>query len=374
MAAPAYELWLTNDQGLRITTLDAALWWQASRQVNRIGHFQMGLPATFDETLLKPDNMVQLWRAPAGGRLSLWRVYFIRAWRLEHAGSRELITIWGPDCNDLLRRRLVAFYAGEAESNYTATEADDMMKDIVTNAMAASNPATAAGSRAWANLSVAADLTDGPALDKGCAWRPLLTSAGGGVLPDIAEAARQEGTEVFFDIVPSAVSATSIAFEFRTYTGQPGMDVSDRVVFSQEDRNLVDPFIQYDYGNEVNYIYAGGKGEEDERNVRQVSDATRYGMSQWNRCEGFADARNQNADASISDAGRSELEAGRPKVRGGGSPQDTEGTRFGLHWNHGDRVRMRYRRLEFDCLIRATVLRMGSNGYETIDARLEYES
>ena len=137
--------------------------------------------------------------------------------------------------------------------------------------------------------------------------------------------------------------------------------------------------ISYDYGDEITYVYAAGKGEEDERTVQQAYDDTRYGASQWNRCEAFADARDQGgpettwADA-VADVARSKLEAGRPIIRAGGLPQDTAGTRFGLHWNHGDRVRMRYRRLEFDCIVRATVLRMGGDGYETIEARLEYES
>ena len=372
--AGQYEIWLTTDQGVRLCPLDTALYWQASRTVNRIGNFQMGLDATFDEQLLKPDRLVQFWRAPTGGRPKLWRVYFLRGWSLQHAGSRERVVLWGPDCNDLLRRRIVAFYAGETESTYTTTEADDLMKDLVTNSMTDSSPATTAGSRAWADLTVAGDLTLGPQLDKGCAWKQLLTEAGGGVLPALAEAAATAGTEVFFDIVTDSISPTSITFQFRTYTDQPGMDVSDRVVFSKEDRNLKDPYIDYDYGSEVNYVYAGGQGEDDERNIQQVYDTDRYLASTWNRCEGFADARNQTTDNAVREAGRQMLDAGRPRIRAGGIPVDTEGTRFGLDWDFGYKVRMKYRRREFDTIVRSVVLRMDGYGEETIQARLEYES
>jgi len=374
MASPGYEIWLTTDTGSRLCDLSEALWFNAARQVNRIGWFTLGLPTTFDYTLLKRDLIVQIWRAPAGGRLKLWRPYFIRGWRFEHAGSRERFTIWGPDCNDLLRRRIVAHYAGETESDYTATEADDMMKDIVTNAIAdGTNPAPDAGTRVWSDLSIAGDLTLGPQLDKGCAWKQLMTSAGGGVLPGIADAAREAGTEVFFDVVPDSISPTSISFQFRTYTGQPGMDVTSKVVFSQEDKNLLDPFLDYDYADEITYVYAGGQGELDEREIQQVYDAARYGASAWNRCEAFADARDQETANGVREAGRAKLQAGKPIIRAGGVPVDTEGTRFGQDWDFGDRVRMRYRRQEFDCIVRAVVLRMAPTGEETIDARLDYE-
>ncbi len=269
----------------------------------------------------------------------------------------------------------MAHYAGEDESEYTSTECDDLMKDIVTNSIAdGTNPAPDAGTRVWSGLSVAGDLTDGPQLDKGCSWKQLLTASGGGVLADLAEAAAVAGTEVFFDVVADVATSGSITFEFRTYTGQPGMDVSDKVTFSQENRNLKDPFIEYDYSDEITYVYAGGQGEEDEREIQQVYDAARYNISAWNRCEGFADARDQETANGVREVGRAKLNAGAPKIRAGGIPVDTEGTRFGLHWNFGYKVAMKYRRREFDCIVRSVVLSVDRSGEESINARLEYES
>ena len=374
MASGEYEIWFTTDEGVRLQPLQPT-YFNATRRVNRIGYFTMGLPVTLDPALLKRDYMVQIWRAPAGGRLGLWRVYFLRGWRREHVGSQERLTIWGPDCNDLLRRRIVAHYAASSNATATAVEADDLMKDIVADAIAdGTNPSPTAGTRVWSDLSVAGDLTDGPTLTKDFAWKPLLTDAGGGVLSQLADAAREAGTEVFFDIVPDSVSATSITFQFRTYTGQPGQDVTSSVVFSQEDKNLLDPYMEYDYGDELTYVYAGGQGEEDEREIQQVYDAARYGASKWNRCEGFADARDQETANGVREAGRAKLQENRGVVRAGGVPVDTEGTRFGLHWNHGDKVRVRYGRDEFDAIVRATVLRVNQHGEETIDARLDHEA
>ena len=254
-------------------------------------------------------------------------------------------------------------------------QADDMLKAIVTDSIAdGTAPAPTAGTRVWSDLSIAGDLADGPTLEKGFAWKQLLTPAGGGIMGDIAKAAKEAGTEVFFAVVPKTVSATSITFEFRTSTGQPGMDVSDRVVFDQErGSNLNDPYLEYDYTKEQNYIYSAGQGDMDERNVQQVYDASRYNASAWNRCEGFADARNQAEDNEVREAGRAKLAEGRPVRRFGGVPVDTQGTRFGRDWDFGDKVRARYRGQEFDAIIRSVVLSMDDSGQETIRAKLEYE-
>lgn len=372
--AGTYEIWLTDDHGLRLALLDNFLSLSASRKVSAIAPFTMDLPASFDTALIVPDHMIQVWRAPTGGGLSLWRVYPIRWWEYSTHGADEALTIGGPDCNDWLRRRINAAYAGSANASVTATEADDLMKDIVTDMESdVIDPAPAAGSRAWADLTVAGDLTNGPQLDKDYAWDYLLKPSGGGLLSTLAKASREADTEVFFDVVPANVTSSSIAFQFRTYTGQPGQDVSDRVIFDQERGNLADPFLRYDYTDEINYVYAGGPGQGTERDIQQVYDADRYNISQWNRCEGFADARNQSTSDGIADAGRALLESGRPHIRFGGVPIDTQGTRFGRDWDFGDKVRARYRGQEFDAIIRAVVLSVDRNGKEKINARLEYE-
>jgi len=110
-----YELILTTDSGFPIQHLSNFLSLTATRAVNEIGQFTLFLPPSFDESLLAPDRMVQVWRRPRGGQLGLWRVYFIRKWRLSDEGSREVIEVSGPDSTDLLRRRVVAAYSGDAD-------------------------------------------------------------------------------------------------------------------------------------------------------------------------------------------------------------------------------------------------------------------
>jgi hypothetical protein len=367
-----YELWLTDDSGHRIRSLEDFLSLSATRVVNGIGQFNLRLPASFDESLLRADRMVQVWRKPGGGRLSLWRVYFIRDWEFAWSSQGEALEVFGPDCNDLLRRRIVAAYSGSTEASKSAA-ADDMMKEVVSESqLDTAEPLPTAGTRTWTDFSVAGDLADGPTVDLSFAWDTLLTESGNGVLTQIANAARGEGTEVFFDIVP-VISSTGIAFRFETYTGQPGQDVSDRVVFSPQNGNMKEARLRYIYAQEENYIYAGGQGEAADRNVQQAYSASRYGASKWNRCEGFISDTRQGDDNATLSAGYSRLSEGRPKIRFSGVPMDTRGTRFGLDWEHGYKVTAKFRDYQAEHIIRATTLYKPSNGPEEIRVRLDDE-
>lgn len=340
--------------------------------VNQAGYFSVTMPLSFDPALIVPDRMVQLWRAPAGGRLTLWRVYFVRRWIFRTQGSDQTVELGGPDMLDLMRRRNVIAFADSAQASKTDF-ADDMMKEIVTESIADGvAPTPDAGTRVWSDLSIASDLGLGPSLTRSFPWDRLLNSSGQGVLANLAKAAKEAGTEIFFDIVPDVVTSSSISFQFQTFTGQPGQDRTSQMVFDQQDGNMDDPQLEYDYTEEENYIYGGGQGEGPDRNIQQVSDSDRYSASQWARCEGFADARNEASDAGIAAAAQGVLNTGLPRIRFSATPKDVRGTRFGRDWDFGDKVKARYRNIEFDTIIRAVSISVNDRG-EDIRARLDFE-
>lgn len=376
MASGAYEIWLTDDYGLRLALLDYTLPFSATRDTGAIARCTVNVPASFDENLIQLDYGIQIWRQPLGGTMSLWRPYFLRKWRFDTtAAGEEVITLTGVDCNDLLRRRIVAAYAGSAQADKTDF-ADDMMKEVVTESLADGvAPTPTAGTRVWSDLSVQVDSSDGPTITKAFSFDKLLFPSGGGVLPSLAKASRIAGTEVFFDVQPDTVGSDSINYEFRTFTGQIGQDVTGKgVLFSQEKGNLSQPFLEFDYTDEENYIYAGGQDTGADRDVQQVYDATRYNESQWNRCEGFQDARNQTAANGVREAGRAALQEGEPRIRFGGIPLDTRSSRFGIDWDFGYKVRTKYKGREFDSIVRTVTIGKDATGREFVQARLEYES
>lgn len=375
--AATYQLWLTSDSGVRLADLSKFLSLEASRVVNGIGSFRLQMPLSFNSDLIQPDRLIQVWRQPTNSRLGLWRVYLLRRWKFSTRGSNQELELSGPDVNDLLRRRIVAAYSGSSQASKT-DYADDMMKEIVTEALADGvAPVPSAGTRVWSNLSVAGDVGLGPTITDSFSWdgqqSNLLLPASGGVLTSIAKKAKTAGTEVFFDVVPNVVGPNSITFRFETYINQPGQDVSDRVKFDQSDGNMKDPMLEYDYTEEKNYIYAGGQGEQSDRNIQQVYDSTRYGLSIWNRCEGFADARSQSTSNGVRETGRAALEDGRPRIRFTAQPVDTQRTRFGIDWDFGYKVQAKYLNRQFICIIRAVTIKV-MGGEEDVRARLDYEA
>jgi hypothetical protein len=362
-----YELWWTDDTGARLGILDDVFAVSFLRVTNGLGRMTMRIPADkITPQNVARDQMIQVWRKPRGGSSSLFRTFLIRKWRFQRRGSDLQTLIFGPCVNDLLRRRNVINFAGTAGAEKT-DEADDMAKEVIDEQSIndTSDPAADFGSRTFANFTIAADVTLGPSISKGIAWRRAID-----VMTDISEASRLAGNEVFWDVA-DIVSSNSIAFEFRTKQDQPGQDLTDRVVFDEARGNLEESAYTFDATNEISYVYAGGKGLGVERDIQQSWDEGRINASQYNRCEGFAYASFADEGNSVLEAANAAVARGRPLVEFTANGLDVEGTRFGVRWNWGDKVTARFLGFEFQPIVRKVMLRLSEDGRESIDARLE---
>jgi len=372
--AGSYEFWLTDDYGRRLadrqgrTLLDKILSGTFQRVANGSGRFSARFPASFDTTLLKPDYMLQVWRAPQGGRLGLWRTYLIRWWMLARIESGLLIELRGFDPNSLLSRRIVANYTQTIESMKLAVEADDLMKEVVDEQAVtdASDPAPSYGARAIPGLTVQINTTQGTAISKDFAWQRLDR-----VIGDIQRASQADDNEVFWDVVEDSISSTSITFQFRTKTGQPGADRTETAVFDEARGNLEASQLIYDWTEETNYIYAGGQGEDQFREVVQAYDASRIAVSRYGRYEDWSYSSFNSSPEAVEAAAKQALMAGRPKRLFTGQAADTAGLVFGRDWDWGDRVTARFLGNEFEAIIRQVILSIDDNGRETVDARIE---
>lgn len=372
-----YEIWLTDDTGMRLAQLngrallDDFLELDCTKTVNDLGSLQLTVPWSFDRNLLKRDNMVQIWRAPTGGRLSLFQAYFLYDWKFSISGSRRSVTLWGVGPNAILSWRRVAYFNNETQSTFEAVEADDAMKDIVnTNIVSVTAFETGADTtdRQWSTVSVQTDLTNGPQIDGQYAWRNVLD-----VLQDMSADSHSKGTQVWFDMVP-ILGANSISFQFRTFTGQPGQDLTSKGVgFSFDKGTLRSASLEYDYSQEKTYIYGLGQGEDSDRNIQTASDSTRINESAWGRKEDVANATIDEEDDGVQSAADGGLYIGRPRIRFDAVPQDTAEFRFGRDWDWGDKVRARFDNLEFDSII-YTVRLSVRNQQENITTKLEYEN
>lgn len=362
-----YELWLTDTRGASLALLDTALWLTYSRVANGYGTFSLGLPASFDDRLIKLDHMVQVWRAYDGGVLVLQRVYFIRWWEYRTVDTVDMFIIGGPCTNYLLDGRIVAYAAASAQAA-KSDYADDMIKEMVDENLVNDASSPDYGSRDLARLSVETDISGGESLDKGVARRNLLMA-----VQEIALASAEAGTALYVDIRPTIVQGTGFALMLVTRTGQPGRDrTGNGVLFDQKRGNLVDPNLRQDHMSEINYVYTLGEGTEGSRNVQEVYDAARIAASPWNRREAAVQATyGRTTDSSIQDEGRARLEQGRPAETFRANIMDVEDIRYGRDWGWGDRVLAEYRGRSFECVIPTVAVYVRGDGRETIGATLE---
>lgn len=364
--AGIFEPWLTDNTGtVTLALLDNLLSFQYVRVQNDIGAWWVELPADFDLDLVQVDGRVGFWRGWGPGTLSLDFVGLIR--RIVHVLDKdglETLVIGGPCANDILVRRIVAYAAGSAQAEKT-DEADDMILDIFgENFLADATDAD----RELQNygFSKEADNAVAPSITKAFAWQIALKA-----MQDVAVAST---SIVYFGLEPLSESE----FEFRTRVGQWGMDRSDNLSsaflqFGPEWGNLENALLEYDYTEEVTVAYAGGQGEQSEREIVEVEDATRSGRSPINRREAFADARSDALTAGVTAAARRRLTDGRPRLRFRGDLLDTEQARYQRDWKFGDKLPVTFRGRQFAGPVLAVQVGVDREGKETIKARVEVE-
>lgn len=366
-----YELWHADDLGSRLAYINDVISFEYVKVLGDIGFCALYVPKRgqiYDSTV--PDRRIAIYRQPIDGHLSLDYIGLARQFEIiTSAQGQYQLGINGSDLNELLQRRIAAYYAGEAETSVSGT-ADDLMKEavrdqLIDNADYSGTPDPARDIDSY-GFSVQADTSDGPTINKGFAWRNLLT-----VLQDMQADSKAQGTEVFFGIVP----VTETTMEFRTWTAGRDRTVAsgtNPIVFSLEWGNLANPRLVYDYSTEENYVYAGGKGEEVERIIQTASDTDRIDVSRLNRREGFAYSNGGTTATVLTDA-RDRLERKRPSTRLYGDLLDTQLTPYGgiQGWQVGDKVTANYAGKQFDVTIRSVHVKVDATGKETIKAKIE---
>lgn len=352
-----YEIWLARDDGTRLTMFDHAGKFEFVTVANDVGRFSIALPPDLDSSFLQRDRRVEFWRAPAGGRLQRAFVGFLRRWkwRTTSAGA-ETLTLYGPDANDLLARRIVAYDAEDSRTDRT-DQADDMMKHIIYDNLAGS--AASARDLTGAGLAVEGFTDLGPSISLSFAWRPVLRT-----LQQIADIAADNGTAVYFAIQP-----TGNGFIFKTWIGQPGQERTFPV-FGLEYGNMESPELEMDYSREVNYVYGMGQGLGASRSSDEQEDTARSGASMWNRCEAVEDIRHLLDSALLQSAAERALEAGQGRRTFSARISDSANTRFGRDWQWGDKLPVVYRDVHLDAVVTRLLVRVDANGRERLDAGL----
>lgn len=367
------EIYLCQPDGTRIECLDYVTEYDYTLIANDTGTFRIKLPAKFNRKNIRLDNIIEIWRGFEPGTLKCEFTGFIRGWVFSDEAGVESTELYGYSLMELLKRRIVKDYAGSAQAKMT-NEADDMIKAIVKDQLGADTTAARDLTSVGGGFSIQSDLADGESLTKEFAYKTVLE-----ICQEVADASKQAGTEVYFDIVPVYTSVTTgmIAFQLQTFTDQRGNDRtwdSNTPVYVGIDwGNLENGSLEYDYTEEVNYVYALGQGEGVKRETSETSDTARIGLSIWNLREGAKDARQVDIGDTAALAGEANtyLNEKRPKIKFTGDIIETPAFRYARDWWFGDRVTLVYANLEMDAMISKVKVGRGDDGQETITARIE---
>ncbi len=417
--ASRYELWLLDDSGRRITLLEDMAFFSYSRTVKGFSTVLVGIP--YDAfvgkiyPIFEPDRRIEVWRS-AGFGIPLRRegVYLLRKPKIyTREDDVTIITFYGRDAKDLLRRRVVIQPAGYPETRKTAP-IDDMMKEIVREQMLYDSALDETGAvdnrRAFPEyeFTVQGNLSLGPDFTATFAERKVLD-----VLKELQDASFQLNKEnssnarIYFDVIPfdaqgkkiyildeetgnpilaedgepiedeeSPETSAKQGFEFVTFANLRGLDRSNNsLVFSVENNNLASPYYTLSYMDEENSIIVKGFGRGDSRAVEIVNDDNRIAASRWNLCEGYEDASTEPEQDNLADFGYARLHKGSPLEEISavflniGESDDTPRSLYGIDWDMGDLLPVEYAGKQFVVEVSIVYVAVDENGVETITGR-----
>lgn len=258
------------------------------------------------------DYFVEYWRSNKESNIEAYReaVTLHRTFNYDYDQKGQLTYMsHSVGLDDFLNRRIIYNYAGDARCT-KSDAAETVIKEYVEEQAGPS--ATVAGGRlaegAIDGLTVEIDTGAGDNWDGSRAWRNLLE-----VITEIAEA-----KAMAFRIEPMDLTVPSFIFrckekpygDDRSSTGidpDTGRNTAGNypVIFSDQFGTAISPKYGVIRDTEANVAVVLGRGNEDERNIREKTLAgTSYETdSPWNRREIPVHATQETSDAGLDDRG-----------------------------------------------------------------------
>lgn len=304
-----------------------------------IGTLEVTMPPTHNDAIYQRDARIAYYRAPTSeSDLVVPRLVGSCTWLIQRirrevsVDGLQTLIITAAHPNHLLSRRVVAYNDESAQAQKDGI-ADDVMKAYVRENFTAATDAA----RNWpATLfTVEADVGATTTIHKAASYRTVLTT-----LQEISQDAMQAGFYTGFEVY----SPTEIGpYTFRTYYPQRGADhtatSNQPLVLGVAYGSLGDTELDLDYTNASSFIYAGGTGKQDERQVVVASADDLIRGSPFGRIEFFANAAHTDVSGVYAGAtAGSMLWARRPRRLFTGSVISTPAATFGEEYDWGDLV------------------------------------
>lgn len=295
------------------------------------------------------------------GQVEVYRSYpeFDVDWYLEFEGfhrtktrqtftdGNRYFTSGSRGYNDLLRRRIVAYYAGTDYANKSDIGETAMKEYVEENCAASATSPPRIANGVITGFTVEADNLNGDPWAGSKAYINILD-----VCQDIAN-----NSGIDFKVRGNGAAQ----FVFRVYDGQLGDDRSVTgldsatglngagnapVIFTLGRGNMGGPVYSLKRMNERNYCYVLGQGQQSDRDVVEREDSDATDDSPWNKVEFTRDARNYSTIASYQNAGDAALVENQAEETFSFEPLQVESTLYGRDYFFGDLITARYADVE----------------------------
>lgn len=366
-----YRVYLNSASGVRIVQVPfVELGYTLA--VNSIGSLTLKVPSTFDLTAVARDSQIEVWRSVDGddAYLEADKRWFVRKVTQElRANGERIITLGAVCCNDLLRRREIAY---DADTTYTTKTgaADDLIKALARENLGTlvdSNRDVQGAANISALLAIDSNVGQGATIAIAATRDNLLAAC-----QKLAAASITAGAYIAFDITWNGAT-----FVLRTYAGQRGTDHRspsslNPVILSPDFGNLSDVVVEDNYTEEATVIIAGGQGTGSSRSIATATDTVRVTASPFGHIERFVQANTTEDATTLADVADSALRSGRPRRNVAGRIQETNGVRYGVQWGWGDQVTVQIDEVSANARIDAVTVGV-AGGVETIDAAIRID-
>ena len=321
-----------------------------------VGVLETTLPTSFNTSFLMEDGRIGVWRSINGRPPYLDNGAIFQIRYIDYGPTSIFVRAY--HATNLIDRRIIAYAAGSTYTTKAATFADNLIKTFVNeNMLAGIVGADRDGVETYADVSAyltkQANLSLGASIAKSGARRNLLD-----VCTDLAQASTTAGVYLTFEVY----APTENTLELRTYATQRGVDrrvgTANPVILSQLRGNLTNAHLVIDYTQAVNFVVAGGQGEEADRLIGTAFDSVRASVSPFGRRERFRDATNVASQAAVDDEADTQLRASRPLILFTGELVETPALTRGIDFDLGDIVTAEQGNQQYDVrldLIRETI-------------------
>jgi len=318
------EIILRDTSGSIVTRFDDWISYEVDRRVNDIDRAMLTINGNTDKALLFGlDYFVEFWRMNKEANIEKYReaVTLHRTFNNVYDASGqftfESISV---GLNDLLNRRIVYNYAGDARCT-KSDAAETVMKEFVDEQAGPS--ATVALGRlaegAITGLIIEPDAASGNTWDGSRAWQNLFTVLQGiGESKDMAfwvELLDPDTPSFIFRVKAKPYGADRSSTGIVAATGRNSAG-NYPIVFSDQFGTAITPSYGIVRDTEANVAVVLGRGNEEERNVRERTLAgTTYDTdSPWNRREIAVHATLEITDDSLDEKGDEILETTIPQT------------------------------------------------------------